>query len=103
MTSTLMPNGLSVRANNCILAAGIKVEKESVLQAVLTGKLSPHIRPRNYGKKTHREICRWLRIPESLKPSDVHLAVCPCCGSVVLASEIKSQDQTPKRVKTEKR
>jgi hypothetical protein len=59
------PNGLSARANRCLSTAGIPAEKEAVLHALKTGALYPYFRPALYGKKTHREVCRWAGLDES--------------------------------------
>ena len=58
-------NGLSARANRCLLTAGIPAEKEAVLHALKTGALYPYFRPALYGRKTHREVCRWAGLDES--------------------------------------
>jgi hypothetical protein len=90
-------NGLSMRANRGLTNAGIPAEKEAVLQALLSGALSVYSRPRNYGKKTHEELCRWVGLPEDLPPPRPGrpLAICPCCGSVVPQSDIKGQADPP--------
>jgi hypothetical protein len=73
-------NGLSARANRCLLTAGIPAEKEAVLHALKTGALYPYFRPTLYGKKTHHEVCRWAgldksfvspTIPQSTRPRPV--------------------------------
>ena len=61
-------NGLSVRANRCLLIAGIPAEKEAVLQALKTGALYPFFRPTLYGKITHEEVCRWVGLDKSFRP-----------------------------------
>jgi len=58
-------NGLSARANRCLLTAGIPTEREAVLHALRTGALYPYFRPPLYGKKTHQEVCRWAGVGES--------------------------------------
>jgi hypothetical protein len=58
-------NGLSARANRCLATTGIPAEKEAVLHALKTGALYPFIRPALYGRKTHREVCRWAGLDES--------------------------------------
>jgi hypothetical protein len=58
-------NGLSARANRCLSTAGVPAEKEAVLQALKTGALYPFFRPALYGRKTHREVCRWAGLDES--------------------------------------
>jgi hypothetical protein len=62
-------NGLSVRANRCLAAAGIPAEKAAILQALNTGALYPYFQPSLYGIKTHQEVCRWVGVDEaSLSP-----------------------------------
>jgi len=58
-------NGLSTRANRCLSTAGIPAEREAVLHALKTGALYPYFRPALYGRKTHREVCRWAGLDES--------------------------------------
>jgi len=55
-------NGLTRKTVNCLIKAGIPIEKNAILKALKSGKLYPHRIPRNYGKYTHREICRWVGI-----------------------------------------
>jgi hypothetical protein len=58
-------NGLSARANRCLLTACIPAEKEAVLHALKIGALYPYFRPALYGKKTHQEVCGWAGLDES--------------------------------------
>jgi hypothetical protein len=84
-------NSLSVRANHCLARAGIPAEKEAVVRALKTGALYPYLRPRNYGKITHEEVCRWAGLDPRIltPPGRPPLAICPCCGSLVHQSDIK--------------
>jgi hypothetical protein len=63
--------GLPLRAQRCLAAAGIPIEKQAVLHALRTGALS--WRTTLYGKYTRRDVCRWLGIDEfsSLPPIPV--------------------------------
>ena len=54
--------GLPLRAQRCLAAAGIPIEKQAVLHALRTGALS--WRTTLYGKYIHRDTCRWLGINE---------------------------------------
>ncbi len=65
MKSIILPNGLSRRTTNCLTKGGIPIEKEAILEALKNGTLYPHRNVRNYGKYTHREVCRWAGIDES--------------------------------------
>lgn len=60
-----LPNGLTRKTANCLTKAGIPIEKKAIIKALKNGTLYPHRNPRNYGKYTHREICRWAGIDES--------------------------------------
>lgn len=66
--TTHLANGLSLRANKCLELAGVPVEKEAVFHALRTGVLFPFLRPAQYGKTTHQEVCRWAGLPESFLP-----------------------------------
>ncbi|MGD0259471.1 MAG: hypothetical protein ABSD29_06555 [Verrucomicrobiota bacterium] len=71
--STQSPShGLPPRAQRCLAAAGIPIEKQAVLHALRTGALSG--RTTLYGKYTHRDVCRWLGIdeffPSTIIPED---------------------------------
>ncbi len=92
MTRKALSNGLSVRANRCLERAGIPAEKEAVSQALKTGTLWPFLRPRNYGKKTHEEVCRWAGVDETTLPLYAgKRAVCPHCGHGLTSADIKWQ------------
>ena len=45
MKSKLLANGLSKRTNHCLAAAGIPIEKESIIPALKAGKLFPRSGP----------------------------------------------------------
>jgi hypothetical protein len=62
---------LSRRTRNCLVAAGIPLDKQAILHALKTGALYPFFRPTLYGKKTHQEICRWVGVDESFVSSNV--------------------------------
>jgi diadenosine tetraphosphate (Ap4A) HIT family hydrolase len=55
-------NGLSYRANRCLIRAGIPAEKSAVVHALNIGVLQPGKRPLSYGRQTHLEICRWAGV-----------------------------------------
>lgn len=60
-----LDNGLSYRANRCLLRSAISITKKAVRHALQTGALSPGKSPSNYGKVTHAELCRWAGVAES--------------------------------------
>ena len=59
-------SGLSFRAANCLAGAGIET-KDQARKAMVEGRLNPDAsrldRVRNYGLKTHKEVCKWLDSP----------------------------------------
>jgi hypothetical protein len=78
--------GLSTRAINCIYWFGIET-KDQLLDAIQSYGLYPN-KTRNYGWKTHREICDWLKIDFVEKPKTVWIKeVCECCGQVIKATK----------------
>ena len=64
MKSIILPSGLSRRTVNCLTKAGIPIEKAAVIRALNNGTLCPYRNTRHYGKITHREVCRWVRVDE---------------------------------------
>ena len=75
-------DGLSVRAANCLNYYNIN-SREEALEAYQSGRLRVGQRgPRNYGWKSHKEVAKWLGLPEPQKPAPrVYLAkTCPHCG-----------------------
>lgn len=80
--------GLSTRAANCLLYAGINTKAQAI-KAINEGKLTPYKEPYpskergviHYGLKTHREICEWVGIPVTEKIKRVKL--CPHCGKKI--------------------
>lgn len=60
--------------------AGFDTRKK-VRDGVLSQKIFPGKYPRNYGEKTHREVCQWLgiEVPEKLPRNT---CVCPKCKFV---------------------
>ena len=57
-------DGLNVRAANALLNSGIK-SRDETLAAFKTGTLHLGIGgPRNYGIKSHKEVAKWLGLPE---------------------------------------
>ena len=83
-------DGLSVRAANCLNNCNIN-SREEALEAYQSGRLRVGKRgprnygkcgPRNYGWKSHKEVAKWLGLPEPQKPAPrVYLAkTCPHCG-----------------------
>ena len=65
MTPIRFSSGLTRKTVNCLTKAGIPIEKKTIIKALKNGKLYPHRNPRNYGKYTHREVCRWAGVDES--------------------------------------
>jgi hypothetical protein len=63
-----LDNGLSYRANRCLLRSAIPITKKAVRHALQTGILSPGKRPSNYGKQTHAELCRWASVDPKVSP-----------------------------------
>lgn len=58
-------DGLSSRATYCLMNADVD-SKDQVAEAISTGKLNPlpgTTGVRNYGWKTHREVCAWAGLP----------------------------------------
>lgn len=84
---------LSSRAAHCLSNVGIET-KEQARQAITQGRLKPDKKPwkwnstnedrgvRNYGWKTHKEVCKWAGLPEPQKPK--RMQICPHCGKDVL-------------------
>ncbi len=75
--------GLSVRATNCLTNCNL-ANREEILSAVQRGLLHPTKKDgygplRNYGKKTHDEVCQWLGVPVLEKPRKR----CPHCGGLI--------------------
>jgi hypothetical protein len=68
MKASILPNGLTRKTTNCLTKAGIPIEREFIIKALKDGTLYPHRNPRNYGKYTHREICRWAGIVRTTLP-----------------------------------
>lgn len=62
-------DGLGVRVANCLNNCNIN-SREEALEAYQSGKLHVGKRgPRNYGWKSHKEVARWLGLPEPQKPA----------------------------------
>lgn len=75
-------DGLDVRLANCLWNMNIE-SREQALEAYNSGRLRPGKRgPRNYGWKSHKEVAKWLGLPEPQKAAPrVYLAkTCPHCG-----------------------
>ena len=75
-------DGLGVRAANCLNNCNIN-SREEALEAYQSGKLRVGKRgPLNYGWKSHKEVAKWLGLPEPQKAAPrVYLAkTCPHCG-----------------------
>lgn len=75
-------DGLGVRPSNCLWNMNIE-SREQALEAYNSGRLRPGKRgPRNYGRKSHKEVAKWLGLPEPQKAAPrVYLAkTCPHCG-----------------------
>ena len=65
MRPITFPSGLTRKTANCLTKAVIPIEKKAIIKALNNGTLYPHRNPRNYGKYTHREVCRWAGVDES--------------------------------------
>jgi hypothetical protein len=65
MKPIILPNGLTRKTANCLTKAGIPIEKKAIIEALKNGTLYPYRNPRNYGKYTHREVCRWVGVDAS--------------------------------------
>jgi hypothetical protein len=71
-------NGLSARANRCLLNAGISIDKKVIICALKSGKLRPFRWPPSYGSITHFEVCLWAGInPKELSPPPFESEVTP--------------------------
>ncbi len=69
---------LSTRAIGCLELFNIN-SKEEAKQRISEGTLGPNIPGcRNYGMKTHKEVCAWVGIPVPIKPKKT--ITCPHCG-----------------------
>jgi hypothetical protein len=69
MKSIMLPNGLTKRNADCLVRAGVAVNKKAVAKALQDGTLHVHCIPRHYGPRTHREVCAWAGVdPDSLSP-----------------------------------
>ncbi len=78
-------DGLSVRAANCMNNLNIH-SREDALKAYQSGILRVGKRsPRNYGWKSHKEVAKFLGLPEpTKKPYKIyHPKFCPHCGHKV--------------------
>jgi len=75
-------DALSVRAWNCLNSFNIN-SREEALAAYQSGRLTVGKRgPRNYGWKSHKEVARWLGLPEPQR--QVRLPkICPYCGGKI--------------------
>ena len=68
MNPKILSHGLSRRAANRLVKAGIPIEKDAVIKALKNGTLGAHRFPPQYGKYLHREVCRWAGIDEKKLP-----------------------------------
>lgn len=91
-------DGLSVRATNCLANANL-CSRKAVLKAFKSGRLRPNVyrynaygirimagSTRNYGWNTHKEVAKWLGLPEPVKPAaktKVPL-MCPHCRKLIV-------------------
>lgn len=55
--------------------------KAEIRQAFESGRLNPR-KVRHYGWESHREVAKWLGLPEPIKPSK-QPRFCPHCGGRV--------------------
>jgi hypothetical protein len=62
MKSIILQNGLSRRTNRCLSNAGIPIDRQTIIQALKTGKLFPYHWPPQYGRYAHIEVCRWAGV-----------------------------------------
>jgi hypothetical protein len=74
-------DGLSTRAQNVLYNNDFS-SREGVLAAYKSEKLHPTkgLRPRNYGWKCHKEVAKWLGLPE---PNKSIPKTCPHCGGII--------------------
>lgn len=75
-------DGLSTRPKNILINMGFESRKQ-VLEAYNLGRMRPCKRgPRNYGWKSHKEVAKWLGLPEPMKPGIIArmAETCPHCG-----------------------
>jgi hypothetical protein len=79
-------DGLSTRSANCLCNNDIN-SREAALEAYQSGKLNPDTKfgnpgTRSYGWKSHKEVAKWLGLPEPQKPLPRVYSpkVCPHCG-----------------------
>ena len=74
-------DGLSVRTLSCLYNCNIN-SRQKILKAYQSGLLKPTKYPRNYGWKRHKEVAKWLGLPEPQKTATrAYLAkICPHCG-----------------------
>lgn len=73
--------GLTYRAINICMNLGV-CSKEEVKAALEDGLLKIG-RTRNYGWKTHQELCAWAGLPVPTKPKG-HPRICPHCKKSLL-------------------
>jgi len=78
-------NGLSVRAVNCLQKIGVKTREQAV-NLYAAGRLDT-LSMRGYGRKTHYEICRWMRVSEDSNWNS-QLHHCPVCGWKLRAKDV---------------
>ena len=81
MKKTHWSEGLSVRAVNCLNNAGINSRKQT-LEAYTSGRLHPDkCTPRGYGWLTHKQVAKFLGLPEPQRPTPkFRCQTCPHCG-----------------------
>ena len=87
--------GLSIKLGHLLNNIGIH-NREQALEAFNSGKLKPGKGGiRNYGWKSHKEMAKWLGLPEPMKPMAALLAMqtCPHCGKK-LKQEISNNPKT---------
>ena len=65
-----LPNGLPKRIIRLLTKAGFSIEKKSIVRALQAGKLYPYCWPPNYGKYTHRDVCRWAGVDPATLPRE---------------------------------
>jgi hypothetical protein len=68
MKTKFPDNGLPKRINSLLTKAGIPIEKPAIIQALQTGKLYVYHWPPNYGRHTHRDVCKWAGVDPATLP-----------------------------------
>ena len=83
-TNRTWSKGLSWRVFELLYWGGF-CSREMILEAYLSGKIYPGQKgesgyPRNYGWVSHKEVAKWLGLPEPKKPNQ---RTCRHCGRIL--------------------